>query len=348
MPAPALPSPAAPMQFAAVDGDTGRHLAQHFAPVFRPGGYVRVTAPASPSAPGPGVAVPARFRELGPDIRALQVRDDDVWVVSFPKTGTTWTQEMVWLIGHDLDYEAAKEILPARFPFIDHTALFDYRSMDIPMPELPEFVTDSVGHIDRLPTSAPRFIKTHLPYQLLPSQLQDPKCKAKMVYVCRNAKDTCVSYYHHCRLLEGYTGDFPEFCDLFMDGAVCFGPFWPHVLDFWARRDQPNVLFITYEQLKQDLEGVIRRTAAFLGKTLSDEDVAKLKHHLSFESMKNNPAVNYEEIIEINRRHNLITEAGSFMRSGQVGDWKGQMTAEQSQRFDQWAADNLKGSGLQL
>lgn len=40
-----------------------------------------------------------------------------------------------------------------------------------------------------------------------------------MVYVCRNAKDTCVSYYHHCRLLEGYTGDFQEFCQLFLSGA---------------------------------------------------------------------------------------------------------------------------------
>lgn len=99
---------------------------------------------------------------------------------------------------------------------------------------------------------------------------------------------------------------------------MCFGPFWDHVLDFWRRRDQPNVLFLTYEQLKQDLAGVIRRTAAFLGKQMDDDQVERLKQHLSFESMKNNPAVNYEEVIEINRRHKLITEDGTFMRSGTV------------------------------
>lgn len=36
-------------------------------------------------------------------------RDDDVWVLSQPKCGTTWVQEMVWLIAHDLDFETAKK-----------------------------------------------------------------------------------------------------------------------------------------------------------------------------------------------------------------------------------------------
>lgn len=329
----------APLSFAAVDGSdrVGRLLQEYFVSAFRKG-YVQCGEKK--------VAMPVRYADLAQPILDLPIRDDDVWVVSHPKTGTTWTQEMVWLIGHDLDYAGAKVNLPERFPFIDHTALFDYRTMDIPMPDLPEFVTDSVGYIDRL--AGPRFIKTHLPYQLLPTQLQDPKSKAKMVYVCRNAKDTCVSYYHHCKLLEGYTGDFQDFCELFLAGAVCFGPFWDHLLDFWARRDQPNVLFITYEQLKQDLAGVIGRTAAFFGKEFNDEQVEKLRQHLSFESMKNNPAVNYEEVIEINRKYNLITEEGSFMRSGTVGNWKGLMSDELSQRFDQWSQEKLAGTGLQL
>ena len=40
----------------------------------------------------------------------------DVWVVTPPKCGTTWTQEMVWLLANDLDYEGAKTpIMPARY-----------------------------------------------------------------------------------------------------------------------------------------------------------------------------------------------------------------------------------------
>lgn len=43
-------------------------------------------------------------------IRNLTVYEDDVWIVTFPKAGTTWTQEMVWLIDHDLDYGTASKV----------------------------------------------------------------------------------------------------------------------------------------------------------------------------------------------------------------------------------------------
>lgn len=33
--------------------------------------------------------------------------------------------------------------------------------------------------------------------------------------------------------------------------TVCFAPFWPHVLNFWKRRDDPNILFLKYEDLKK-------------------------------------------------------------------------------------------------
>ena len=40
----------------------------------------------------------------------------DVWVMTPPKCGTTWTQEMVWLLANDLDYEGAKTpVLPNRY-----------------------------------------------------------------------------------------------------------------------------------------------------------------------------------------------------------------------------------------
>jgi hypothetical protein len=57
--------------------------------------------------------------------------------------------------------------------------------------------------IEKMPS--PRFIKTHLPAQLLPDQLWT--VKPKIVYIRRNPKDTAVSYYHHHRLLQGFTGN---------------------------------------------------------------------------------------------------------------------------------------------
>lgn len=53
-------------------------------------------------------------------VKNLEVYEDDVWVVTFPKCGTTWTQEMVWLVDNDLNYEKALEVnLNDRFPFLE-------------------------------------------------------------------------------------------------------------------------------------------------------------------------------------------------------------------------------------
>jgi len=68
--------------------------------------------------------IPRKYVELGESIRQLPIYEDDVWMVSYPRTGSTWAQEMVWLLGHQLDYEAAKQLLTQRSPMIELSALF--------------------------------------------------------------------------------------------------------------------------------------------------------------------------------------------------------------------------------
>ncbi len=53
-----------------------------------------------------------------------------------------------------------------------------------------------------------------------------------MIYVCRNPRDVCVSYFHHFQTFKisyGYQGDFEQFVDLFLKGQVGSGDYWHHL-----------------------------------------------------------------------------------------------------------------------
>lgn len=58
--------------------------------------------------------------------------------------------------------------------------------------------------------------------------------------------------------------------------------------------------------------------------------------------MKSNPAVNYEEAVEINKKFKLIEKEGKFMRSGKINQWQNSMNNEMIDRFDIWTKKCLK------
>ena len=65
------------------------------------------------------------------DISSFDVREDDIWISSFPKCGTTWTQEMVWNIVNNVDLEQARSVtLHKRIPFLELVGLYDQRRLD--------------------------------------------------------------------------------------------------------------------------------------------------------------------------------------------------------------------------
>ncbi|KAL1491373.1 hypothetical protein ABEB36_011980 [Hypothenemus hampei] len=167
-----------------------------------------------------GVTMPVRYREMEEEIFNWKVNEEDVWICSFPKTGTTWTQEMAWMIMNDMDFERAKVNLGVRSPFLEVSALFDFRNSmkEIPGFEPPPFLKNSLQFVKNQPS--PLCLKTHLPFNLLPRDIQSGSKKPKMIYISRNPKDTCTSYYHHSKLLEGYTGNFQDFCKLFLAGKL--------------------------------------------------------------------------------------------------------------------------------
>ena len=72
--------------------------------------------------------LPRAFAKYEKTIVDMEVFEEDIWISSFPKCGTTWTQEMVWNIVNDLDFDRAKsEKLDRRIPFFELTAITEDR-----------------------------------------------------------------------------------------------------------------------------------------------------------------------------------------------------------------------------
>lgn len=53
-------------------------------------------------------------------VHDIDVYEDDVWLVTLPKCGTTWMQELLWLVLNNFDFATAKsEHLEIRSPFLE-------------------------------------------------------------------------------------------------------------------------------------------------------------------------------------------------------------------------------------
>ena len=284
------------------------------------------------------VTLPVAFHKFQHRYKNWKVRPDDIYVLTFPKCGTTWTKELVWLLQNDYNLDEAKSAhIDLRFPLLESYILLDFIKEELSI----SLEADALKKLEDMPS--PRLIQSHLHLCLLPDDLID---KSKVVICLRNPKDTVVSYYHFVKLAShfGYEGDFPTFFNLFMDDLVVYCPYFEFVKEAWQRRNHPNVCLLFFEDMKKDLATSVRKVAKYLGKEIRDEKMEELLDHLSFKKMKHNPAVNYEE----GTRKEIYTGGGHFMRKGEVGDWKNYFTDEMNKRMDEAIEKHFKPIGLEF
>ena len=241
-------------------------------------------------------------------------RADDVFIVTYPRSGTTWMQMILYQLTSDGSTD------------IPHIAEY--------CPWFERSLRSRLGFETR---PSPRVFKSHLRYR------QIPKGPGKYVYVARDGKDVAVSCYHHYRNYNGYEGTFAEFFAQFLRGKVEFGSWFQHVREWWAHRHDPNVLFLTYEELTRDLEGCVRKISAFCEIDVPPERLPAILERCRFAFMKQHeskfdPALEtlWEQGVQLN----------SFLRNGRVGEGAIQLSSEQEARYAEVFGHRLAETGI--
>ena len=287
----------------------------------------------------PGNCVlPTAYERFKAHFATFNLREDDVYIRTFPKNGTTWIAELVWNVMNNVDLDDAKAVsLLKRVPFIESPVLQDAVDDALQPSDIHE-----IKLMETMPS--PRILKTHLPLCLLPTGLLN---ECKVVSCLRNPKDSIVSFYHHEKLFvsHGYTGDFATYFDLFMDDMILYSPYFNYIVDMWEKRHHPNMCILFFEDMKEDLAGTINKVSRFLERDLTKEQTLQLVDHLSFRKMKNNNAVNFSQHREI-VSEKTNAEVRCFMRKGQVGDWKNYFTPEMNKRMDEAIDKHFTSIGL--
>ncbi|XP_069843070.1 amine sulfotransferase-like isoform X2 [Dipodomys merriami] len=259
------------------------------------------------------------------NIEDFEIRDDDVFVITYPKSGTIWSQQILSLIFHEGHRNGTENIETLdRVPYLEY----------------------NIRKLDYAKRSSPRLFCTHIPYYLAPRGLKSKK--NKMLYIYRNPKDVLVSFFHFSKWnvkLEA-ADTVEEYMKTFLDGKVVGSRWFDHIRGWYEHRHDFNILFLSYEEMKKDLRSSVMKISKFFEKKLSEEDIDAVVRQATFQKMKSDARANYLTISqkEIGTRNN----DGHFLRKGIVGDWKHHFTVAQNERFDRIFQKNMKDFPLKF
>lgn len=259
------------------------------------------------------------------------IRDGDIVIATWAKSGTTWMQQIVAQLLADGAEQPG--VLDAS-PWIEMRVI-----------PLAHMLDAAARQTDR------RCLKTHLPVDALVFAPQ-----ARYAYVARDGRDAYWSWHHHHAsytdwaykglnetpglvgpplapppedIVEGFRNWLEN------DGAPVW-PFFSNIRSWWEIRQLPNVLLLHFNDLKADLEGCIRRVAGFLEIPFSESRLPDIVEHCSFDYMKT-----HADTLSSRLERSMKGGARTFINQGTNGRWQAVLSATDSARYEAVAAREL-------
>lgn len=270
-----------------------------------------------------------RLQQLGSEESAqrglaFQPKETDVFISPYGKSGTTWLQQII----HGLRTRGAMDFeeITAAAPWLERA--YDL-GIDLKAPQ--------VGGL--------RAFKSHLNWEDIPKG-------GKYICSLRNPKDVLVSFYHY---FEGWWFEkgaisMEDFAREFFIGCDPNRTYWYHLASWWQQRDNPDVLLLSFEEMRINLPQTVATVAGFIGIKLDNELFEVVVRQSSIEFMKaNKEKFNDRLMRELSEKQSGLPPGGdsSKVREGRVGDHKRELSQEIIDELDAiWQKEIAERFGL--
>jgi hypothetical protein len=256
---------------------------------------------------------------MGTDVagRTLAVYPDDTFLVSYPRSGNTWTRFLIANLLHPDQ--------PATFTNIERL--------------IPDCEAMSSRHMKSV--ARPRIVKSH--------QYFDPRYK-KVIYIVRDPRDVALSYYDFSRKYRHIEDSYPltQFVSDFVAGRLSsfdWGTWGENVSSwFYTRNRRPEFLLLRYEDMLADVERELSKVSCFLGINASQERLAAAIERSSAERMRKLEAKEGAEWVTTKNKRSDI----AFVRTASSGLWKDKLPAVSIAEIESAWAPLMQELGYEL
>jgi len=263
------------------------------------------------------------------------VRATDVVTCTVPKCGQTWLQNILLQMKFKGEFDWVK----SENDLLEHSPW-----MEIPHPPGDSAIVYDVDDRIKLFEASPdpRIFKMHTKFGCIPAP---DKCK--IVTITRDLRDVPYSFFCHLNAMVRppmppfpfnllnpmYLDNFEKFFEsVFIQDS--WGMIWGVLQEFWDNRDHPNLLWLRYEDLQNDLPREMRKIATFLEwDWVTDDVIAKCCKNVQFSKLQ-----------KAEKDHGLMpkdTFNKPFFRSGKVGENRKKLTPAMEKRLLDVAFEKL-------